>query len=295
MAILNPDNNENKETGEQKLSGQVYPKGVKPELSPNPKFSGFTKQVKCLFGKDDLSVHDFIDLNDTTYYDANKHDWLRIEPNTLFVLEYPNGDKEYWTVVDPNLSQVEGEDATSETPDENLIRVYPEYPSADAREPGKTPTPVLVKGSNEPNLKENQEPRKRPRVFSEPVAFQDDVYYKGQLLGEGGGSSSNTKYVHNIIFFDQYNRKSYAIMPIIDEDPNRVDSYYKLFTKLIQLGATSINDAFPIAGVDFSGAEFLPGIYAIMGQNNIGVINDGVLNISDGQVLSTIKDLVYAI
>lgn len=196
MVILDPDNNENNQnnqTSEQKLSDRVYAKGVKPELSPNPKFSGFTKQVICELDDGYFSIEDFVDLSDTTYYDAEKGDWLRIEPNTLFVLEYPNGDKEYWTVVDPNLSTSDDEDFVPTTPEENLIRVYPEYPSVDAREPGKTPTPALVKGSNTPNLKENQAPRKRPRVFSEPVAFQEEVFVKGREIGN---------YNHNIYIGD---------------------------------------------------------------------------------------------
>lgn len=45
------------------------------------------------------------------------------------------------------------------------------------------PNLYLKKGERGTPVKENQPPRKRPHVFNEPVAFQDDVLYKGKLLG----------------------------------------------------------------------------------------------------------------
>ena len=61
------------------------------------------------------------------------------------------------------------------------------------------PDLVLQKGEHGTPVKENQAPKQRPQVFAGPVAFQDDVYYKGKLLenqegGGGSGGGSNIPY-----------------------------------------------------------------------------------------------------
>lgn len=213
MVILDPDNNENNQnnqTSEQKLSDRVYAKGVKPELSPNPKFSGFTKQYVIelkngTYGYEDIIdvlLSDHIILSESVFFDENEVEHP-LEPNILFIVKIGN-ETQYYTVVDP---KPQGD----ETPAENLIRVYPEYPSVDAREPGKTPTPALVKGNNTPNLKENQAPRKRPRVFSEPVAFQDDVFVKGKLLGVEFKQIAVGQYRSDVIVDPGSGRTNYGI------------------------------------------------------------------------------------
>ena len=59
---------------------------------------------------------------------------------------------------------------------------------------GEASAVALKKGEHGTPVKENQAPKKRPQVFAGPVAFQDDVFYKGKLLenqGGGGGGGSN--------------------------------------------------------------------------------------------------------
>lgn len=58
---------------------------------------------------------------------------------------------------------------------------------------GEAPNLALHKGEHGTPVKENQAPKQRPKVINEPVAFQNDVFYKGKLLEQqgGGGGGGN--------------------------------------------------------------------------------------------------------
>lgn len=63
------------------------------------------------------------------------------------------------------------------------------------------PNTQLKEGGRGTPVHENTKPKVRPRVFSEPVALQEDTYYKGKLLedligsGSGGGEDSGINIV----------------------------------------------------------------------------------------------------
>lgn len=63
---------------------------------------------------------------------------------------------------------------------------------------GETPAVALKKGEYGTPVKENQAPKKRPQVFPGPVAFQDDVFYKGKLLEQQGGSGGGGSGVYDV-------------------------------------------------------------------------------------------------
>lgn len=169
--------------------------GEENGLSPNPSFSGYTKQINFEHGHEDstnskyLSIGDWLDLTDSTYFNAKDETWIHIEPNTLFILEYPDGKKEFYTVINPSAQD-------TETPNENLIRVYPEQIAADARNVDKTPGPVFAYDNTKGQANENTKPKVRPQVFTNPVAFHEDVFYKGKELSELLGSDSEDLFMY---------------------------------------------------------------------------------------------------
>lgn len=88
--------------------------------------------------------------------------------------------------------------AKPENPEENVLYVINNVKWKWTVEEGwlrvfENPSLKTIDGGRGTPVKENQPPRKRPRVFSEPVAFQDDVFIKGREVGN---------YNHNIYIGD---------------------------------------------------------------------------------------------
>ena len=179
-----------------KLTDKLVGSGVKPELSPNPAFSGFTKQIVYEVGslpKTLTELATYIDGVDTTYYDLRIENWLHIEPHMLFVFVAPNGEEVYWTVNDPRPDGYA-------TPAENICRVYPNLTAQGG---------VLEKGEHGTPVKEVTAPKVRPHVFNEPVAFNEGVFVKGKKLedyidSEGGVTEEEMEnFVENVLEDDK--------------------------------------------------------------------------------------------